>query len=253
MDTKDMKLFIEKVPILKKPLYVLLTILYLIGLITLTVFFFYLINKVVWWGPLLSQAIMSVIVCTIGILHFRYASIYRRKYPDLAYQRFLYVFILPYLVAWYGCFFHPAFIKGSRLLPIWAQVILIVFCSFLMISTSIQIERAGFSMMTHGLDLFTVFPEETGIVRGKIYSFIRHPLHFALLAGGFAMGFVSNTWIALVAATFQIIPCVVIGFREDKELITRSGDDHKEYIRQTAFIFPIRKLPGFLKLLILGK
>jgi len=248
-----MKLFMEKVPLLKKPLYVFFTILYLLGLISLTVLFFYFINGIEWWGALLSQGVMCIIVCIFGILHFKYANIYRRKYKNLAYQRFFFVFILPYLVTWYGCFFHPAFITGDKVLPIWAQVTLTVVCLLLMISTSIQIEQAGFSMVTHGMDVFTVFPEETTIVRGKIYSFIRHPLYFALLIGGFAMGFISNTWIGLVISTFQIVPSVLIGFWEDRELITRSGDDHKKYIKQTALLFPILKLPGFLKLLILGK
>lgn len=252
MNKEDFKLFLEKVPLLRKWQYAFLTILYVLGLIAISVLFFYFANRVEWWGPLLSQAIMTVITCIIGLLHFSYAPIYRKKYQDLAYQRFLYMFILPYLIAWYGCFFHPAFIKGPKILPIWAQVILVVFCVFLFITTSIQIEQAGFSMVTHGMDLFTVFPEETGIVRGKIYSFIRHPLHFALFAGGLAMGFVSNTWIALVAATFQIVPCIVIGLREDRELIARSGEEHKEYIKQSAFMFPIRRLPGFLKLLFFG-
>ena len=103
------------------------------------------------------------------------------------------------------------------------------------------------------MDVFSVFPEETTIVRGEIYSFIRHPLHFSLLMGGFAMGFISNTWVGLVISTFQLIPSIVIGLREDRELISRSGDDHREYIKKTALLFPLRKLPGFLKLLFLGK
>lgn len=253
MNKEDFELFLEKVPVLRKWQYAFLTILYMISLIAISVLFFFFINKSDWWGPLLSQAIMCVIVCIIGLLHFRYASIYRKRYKDLAYQRFLYVFILPYLITWYAIFFHPAFIKGDKILPIWVQVILTAFCVFLFVSTSIQIAKAGFSMMTHGMDLFTVFPEETGIVRGKIYSFIRHPLHFALFSGGLAMGFISNTWIALVAAAFQIIPCIIIGLREDRELIVRSGEDHKEYIKQSSFMFPLRRLPGFLKLLFFGK
>ncbi len=253
MDTKDLKLFIEKVPLLKKKRYIFLTILYMVSLIALSVSFFYFINVIEWWGPLLSQGIISIIVTFIGLLHFRFAPRFRKKYEELAYQRFFYVFILPYLVTWYACFFHPAFITGEKLLPIWAQALLIVFCLLLMILTNIQIEKAGFSVVTHGMDVFTVFPEETTIVRGRIYSFIRHPLQFSLLMGGFAMGFISNTWMGLVISTFQLVPSLIIGFREDRELIARSGDDHKRYIKQTALLFPIRKLTSFLKLLFLGK
>ena len=39
-------------------------------------------------------------------------------------------------------------------------------------------------MVTHGMDLYTIFPEETKIVRGKIYGYIRHPLYFTLFFGG---------------------------------------------------------------------
>jgi len=248
-----MKFFLEKVPALKRPIYAFLTVLYSFCLIALMVLFFYFINRIDWWGPLLSQGLMCIIVSLIGLLHFVFASIFRKKYQNLAYQPFFYIFMLPYLITWYACFFHPAFIIGDKLLPIWAQVLLVVFCLLVMILTNIQIEKAGFSVVTHGMDVFTVFPEETTIVRGKIYSFIRHPLQFSLLMGGFAMGFISNTWIGLVISTFQLVPSLIIGFREDWELIVRSGEDHKAYIKQTALLFPIRKLPGFLKLLFLGK
>jgi len=63
----------------------------------------------------------------------------------------------------------------------------------------------------------------------------------------------SNTWIGLAAASLQVIPCILIGFWEDRELIARNGFEHKEYIKQTALLFPIRKLLGFLKLLLFWK
>ncbi len=251
---EDMKFFVEKVPILRKPLFAILTILYSFGIIAAMVLFFYFINRIEWWGPLVSQGIITIFVTMIGLIHFIFAPRFRKNYGDLAYQRFFYIFMLPYLFTWYGCFFHPAFIQwDDKLLPIWAQVTLAAFCVLVMILTNLQIDKAGFSVVTHGMDVFSVFPEETTIVRGKIYSFIRHPLHFSLLMGGFAMGFISNTWVGLVISTFQLVPSIIIGLREDRELIARSGDDHKEYIKQTALLFPIRKLIGFLKLLFLGK
>ena len=254
MIPEDMKLFVEKVPLLRKPLFVVLTILYFLGLIALAVVLFYFVNRIAWWGPLVAQGIITVVVTLIGLVHFIFAPRFREKYGNLAYQRFFYIFVVPYLIAWYACFFHPAFIQwGDKLLPIWAQVILTAFCVLVMILINLQIRKAGFSVVTHGMDVFSVFPEETTIVRGEIYSFIRHPLQFSLLMGGFAMGFISNTWVGLVISTFQLIPSIVIGLREDRELIARSGNEHKEYIKQTALLFPIRKLLGFLKLLFRGK
>ena len=252
MMKENMRLFVDKVPVLRKPLFAILTVIYSLGIIGLMVLLFYFINQIAWWGPLLSQGIITIVVTIIGLVHFIFAPRFREKYGDLAYQKFFYIFMLPYLFTWYGCFFHPAFIQwGDKLLPIWAQAILAAFFILLMILTNLQIEKAGFSVVTHGMDVFSVFPEETTIVRGEVYSFIRHPLHFSLLMGGFAMGFISNTWVGLVMATFQLVPSIIIGLREDKELITRSGDDHKEYIKQTALLLPFRKLLGFIKLLFM--
>ena len=241
-----------KVPCLKKKNIVVLTIFYISLLIALTFTFLWGINQLGWWGPLLSQFLLSVIVCLISYFHFKVAQEYREKYQDLAYQRYFYIYILPYLITWYGLFFHPVFLWGTRFVPWWIDLILASFCGFLMVSATIQIEKAGFIMATHGMDVYTIYPEETKIVRGEIYGYIRHPLYFTLFFGGIAMAFIAGTWIALGVAMLQIIPCFVIGVWEDQELIKRSGEAHMEYINQTNLIIPLKNIFKFLKLLLIG-
>jgi protein-S-isoprenylcysteine O-methyltransferase Ste14 len=160
--------------------------------------------------------------------------------------------MLPYLVAWYACFFHPLFIGGPALLPIWLAIALGVFFLLLVPITSVHIERAGFHMETHGLDVYTIFPGETQVVRGEIYAYIRHPLYFALSCGAFGLAFLANNWIALGAGLLQLIPALLAGWMEDRELIERDGAAHRGYINNTGALLPRRDIGGFLRTLYVG-
>lgn len=108
-------------------------------------------------------------------------------------------------------------------------------------------------MVTHGMDIYTIFPEETPIVRREIYSYIRHPLYLSLTLGCFALAIIANNYIALISGFIQIIPCIIMGKIEDKELIKRDDTNHLEYIESTALLFPIKRIGGFLKSLFFLK
>lgn len=249
---KAIKVLIEKVPALKSPWNVLFTVLYVVFLAILCVLFFSYVNSLGQYAPLVSQLIMALLTALISYLHFKLVDWYRERYGSLAYQPYFYHLMLPYLVAWYACVFHPLFINGPALLPSWLSIVLGVFFLLLCPLVALHIERAGFHMETHGLDLYTVFPEETTIVRGEIYGYIRHPLYFALTCGTFGLAFLANNWVALSAAFLQLIPALVAGWLEDRELIERDGEVHREYIRNTGALLPRKDVLGFLRLLFLG-
>ena len=247
-----MRVLIEKVPALKNPWNVLLTVLYFAMLAALCVLFYTFAGRLGRIMPLIAQLIMALLTALIAYLHFRRVGWYRERYGPLAYQPYFYHLMLPYLVAWYACFFYPLFVDGPTLLPTWLAIVLGVFFLLLCPIIALHIERAGFHMETHGLDLYTVFPEQATIVRGEIYGFIRHPLYLALSCGAFGLGFLANNWIALVAAGLQLIPALVAGRLEDSELIERTGEAHEEYIRSTGALLPCRDVPGFLRLVFVG-
>ena len=196
---------------------------------------------------------MAIIVSVISYIHLKKANNFREKYDSLAYQHFFYRLMIPYLVTWYACFFHPLFISGLPLLPFWISIVICVIFIIMFAITEIHIERAGFMTITHGMDIYTIFPEEATIVRGEIYSFIRHPLYFSLTCGCFGLAFFKNNLIAIIAAFLQLIPCIISGILEDNELIKRTGEEHKEYIKNTSLLFPFRKPFKFLKLLFFFK
>ncbi|MFX0064470.1 MAG: methyltransferase family protein [Candidatus Hermodarchaeota archaeon] len=250
---KDFQIFLDKVPALRTGWKIVLTIVYLLGLIVSVLLFFYFIDPLRWYMPLVTQLIMALIVTLIAYVHFKIVNKYRRKYGKLAYQSYFYHFMLPYLVAWYALVFHPLFISGPALLPFFVAIIIAIIFFVITILVSIHIERAGFKTITHGMDLYTVFPEEATIVRGEIYAYVRHPLYLSLTCACISLAFVANNLIAIIASLLQIIPCIIAGKLEDKELIERSGEEHVTYIQNTALLFPFRKVIGFLKLLFFFK
>jgi protein-S-isoprenylcysteine O-methyltransferase Ste14 len=248
-DTALIRVFVNKVPDLKSPWKVLLTLLYVLFLSGLCVLFFYYVDRTAPYMPLVSQLVMALLVTFISYLHFKQAVPYRQKYGALAYRYYFYHFMLPYLVTWYACCFHPLFVGGTVLLPWWFAIGGGALLLALTALTGIHIERAGFHEMTHGMDIYTVFPEETTVVHGEIYGYIRHPLYFALTCGTFALAFFRNTPLALLVALLQLIPALAAGYMEDRELIERSGETHRRYVQKTAMLFPLRRLGSFLKLL----
>lgn len=248
-DKQTIEVFIGKVPDLKNPGKVLLTVLYILCLGALCAVFFFYVDRLAWYAPILSQFAMALIVTAISYIRFKVVDGYREKYGSLAYRYYFYRLILPCLVTWYACFFHPLFVSGQVLLPWWLVIGLGAVFLLLMMVTSLHIERAGFHVVTHGMDIYTVFPGETTVVYGDIYGYVRHPLYFALTCGCIGLGFLRNNAVALAVALLQLIPALAAGYMEDRELVDRVGEEHDKYIKQTAALIPARRLRSFLKLL----
>jgi protein-S-isoprenylcysteine O-methyltransferase Ste14 len=249
LDKQTVGVFVDKVPDLKSPWKVLLTVLYIFCLGALCAAFFFYMDRVAWYAPILSQFVMAIIVTAISNIHFKVVNGYREKYGSMAYRHYFYHLMLPYLVTWYACFFHPLFVSGQVLFPWWLAIGMGAVFLLLMMLTNLHIERAGFHVTTHGMDVYTVFPEEATVVYGEIYGYIRHPLYFALTCGCVGLGLLRNNAVALAVSLLQLIPALAAGYLEDKELVDRVGEEHKKYIKKTAALIPIRRLWDFLKLL----
>jgi protein-S-isoprenylcysteine O-methyltransferase Ste14 len=248
-DKKDLMDFLEKVPALRRPWIVLLTILYAFALSAVCVLFFFVVDRNGRFAPLISQSVMAVVAVVLEFAHIKSGQAYRVKFGSLAYQVHFYHLMLPILVAWYACCFHPLFIGGDSLLPTWLSIGLGILAFIPAPLASIHIEKSGFHTMTHGMDIYSIFPEETPVVHGAIYGFIRHPLYFTLVCMTFALGLFRNNLIALLAASLLLIPALLTGHLEDQELIGRYGQAHRDYIRKTSALFPFKHPWRFFRLL----
>jgi protein-S-isoprenylcysteine O-methyltransferase Ste14 len=252
IDKEAFAVFLRKVPDLRSPWRAALTVLYVAGLGVVCGLFFAVVDRLGRYAPLVSQAAMALLVVGASYLHFRHAAAYRRRHGELAYRYFFYHYMIPLLVTWYACFFHPLFVNGPRLLPVWAAVPLGGIGLLLLLLINLRMEQAGFHDVTHGMDLYTVFPEEATVVHGEIYAYVRHPLYLSLLCGTFGLALFANNHVALLTACLFLIPCLAVGRMEDAELVRRVGAAHGEYIERTAALLPVRKMGSFLRFLVLS-
>jgi protein-S-isoprenylcysteine O-methyltransferase Ste14 len=248
-EKKGSHLLMEKVPDLKTSKGKILCILYILVSFGGCLLVFFWIDGIVWYGPLISQLLMVIIGTAFSIGHFRTPARYREKYGNLAYRYHFYHYVIPILVTWYAACFHPLFVGGPPLLPWWVGIIIAVLLLLMVILTEVQIERSGFDVTTHGLDIFTIFPEETSPVHGEVYSFIRHPLYFTLMCMSFCWASLRNNLMSIVVALIFLIPLFAAIYLEDKELVERYGDVHREYIKRTPAIIPWKKPLDFLRLM----
>lgn len=246
---QDLQVLLEKVPALRKRWKILLTGLYLVALSTVCVWFFWLVDRQGSYTPFISQLVMALVTVLLEFIHLRRARAYRNRYGNLAYQVHFYHLILPILVTWYACCFHPLFISGPPLLPTWLALSLGILLLIPVPLITVHIERAGFHTLTHGLDIFSVFPEQTSAVHGAIYGYIRHPLYLSLTCMALALALLRNNLVALLAATLVLIPALATGYLEDQELLMRYGPLHREYIRKTAALFPFKRTWAFIRML----
>ena len=249
-EKKGPELLKEKVPDLKTSRGKILLAAYFSGTFGGCLLFFFWIDGLDWYGPLISQFSLVLIGTAFSTAHFRTAAGYREKYGDLAYRYHFYHYVIPILVTWYASCFHPLFVSGPQLLPWWIAILIGVVLFLMVILTEVQIEKSGFDVTTHGMDIFTIFPEETSPVHGEIYSFIRHPLYFALMCMSFGCAFFRNNLMAILVALIFLIPLLTAIYQEDNELVERYGDVHRDFIKKTNAIIPWRRPLGFLKLMV---
>jgi len=113
----------------------------------------------------------------------------------------------------------------------------------------LHILKAGFDNIGHGLGVYTIFPEEGTRVFSEIYSYIRHPMYLGYFCAALAPAFFRNNILSLLTALIFLIPVLVAVRLEDREMIEKFGEKHREYINNTGALFPRKNIGKFLKLL----
>lgn len=213
------------------------------------VVFFLWFDGLMSYGALISQFIVALVCSAFVYGYFKNASRYREKYGDLAYRYFFFHFVMPLFATWFACTFHPLLVGERGILPYWLAIVIGIFLIIVRPLTTRHIQESGFDVVGHGLGIYTVFPEEGVRVSSEIYSYVRHPMYLGQFCVGLAFAFFRNNIISLLSALIFLIPVLVAVWLEDKELIERFGDEHKEYIENTGALFPHRDIVKFLKLL----
>ncbi|MBY8985994.1 MAG: isoprenylcysteine carboxylmethyltransferase family protein [Candidatus Lokiarchaeota archaeon] len=240
----------EKVPEFRSPLKIIIIIT--IGLLIFLgiMIFFWWFDRLLWYGIFISQSIISLIASGFIYCFTTLADKYKKKYGELAYRYFFFHIVIFMLITGNAGIFHVLIVEGSLLLPLWFAIIFGMFFIFMRFLFEWHLRNSGFNEVGHGLGIYMLFPEEGTRIKSEIYSFIRHPMYAGDLCLAIGFAFLKNNLFAFLIALIAFIPYVVAIKCEDKELIKRFGEKHKQYIKETGAIIPhLKKLGKFLKYL----
>ena len=241
----------RKVPELGSPWKALLILALSLAGFGVCMAFFLCFDRALPWGSLISQFVVALVATGLSYRHYSRADHYQATHSVLAYRHSLYNYVIPILVTWYACCFHPLLIGGPPLLPRWLALIIGALFLAMVPLTRVHLNRAGVELTTQGTDILTVLADEERPLRGEIYGYIRHPLYFALVCCALGCGWLRNNLLALLAALMVLVPVLVAVMLEDRQLVARYGEAQQRYIRQTGALFPRRDLAGFVKLFFL--
>ncbi|MFX0067031.1 MAG: methyltransferase family protein [Candidatus Hermodarchaeota archaeon] len=240
----------EKVPEFRNPLKmgVIITLSILV-FVTILIFFWWF-DGLGWYGAIISQLILVLITIIFFYGFTTKAKAYRKKHGVLAYRYFFFHYVIPVLITGNACIFHTFLIKGPILLHFWIALVAGIFFILIRFLLEWNLRKAGFDEIAHGLGIYMVFPEEGVSVTSDIYSYIRHPMYTGDLFFAIGLALLKNNLLAIIIALMSFIPFIIGAKMEDRELIKRFGELHRQYINKTPIFFPNPKNIGkFLRFL----
>ncbi|MFX0043431.1 MAG: methyltransferase family protein [Candidatus Hodarchaeota archaeon] len=244
----------EKVPEFRSPLKAVIIIIIGLFIFLSIMIFFWWFDRLVRYGFFISQSV-NVLIASVFIYCFTtMADKYKKKYGELAYRYFFFHIVVLMLITGNAGIFHVLIIEGPSLFPLWLAIVFGVFFIFMRFLFEWHLRNSGFNEVGHGLGIYMLFPEEGTQINSEIYSFIRHPMYAGDLCLALGFAFLKNNLFAFLIALIAFIPFLVAMKCEDKELIRRFGEKHKQYIKETGAIIPHLKATGkFLKFLFSKK
>ncbi|GEM_PF-1159324 len=241
----------EKIPELRSSWKTGLIIAFVILVVLAWMIFFWWLDRLIWYGPLVSQLLVALITANLEYMAMVEAPLFRAKYREQAFRIYFFSRIIPIFVCWSALIFHPLLVRGTQLLPSWIAVplgiFLVIYCFLLSIPAV-----TGEISLAHLLGVYTLFPEEGKVIRSGIYTYVRHPIYAGNLCLTLGFALLINNLMAVLTALIFLIPALIEIRLEDDELTRRSGERHRKYIEKTGALFPhLEHAPNFLKLVFL--
>lgn len=85
-----------------------------------------------------------------------------------------------------------------------------------------------------------IHKNESGLVKTRIYKYIRHPQYLGIFLLILGMLIQWPTLVTLFMAPFLIVSYYKLAKREEKELQNKFGEDFKKYKENTSMFIPIK-------------
>jgi len=264
--------FLEHVPALKIWYNVVLLSIFQLVVFFVLIFFFWWISTSVYYGAILVQSIVSILLVFFYIYLAdgaeKIRDKYLRKYGKLAGQFYWFryhsyttpiifmVFFFPLLLITYDApciriISMPSHVLTNPLFPIFASLpmgVIFVIIGFLMKRFS-----GGYGADVDDY-LYMIYPGKSKLITGGMYQYIRNPQYLSrgIIAVGF--GFIANNISAILVGLIHFLSYCAIIPAEDKELQRRFGDDFKEYCEKVPAVFPrYGNWKKFLRFIFVGE
>jgi protein-S-isoprenylcysteine O-methyltransferase Ste14 len=231
----------------------------------------HMVNLAGWWAPLVSAAAWNTLAFYLMSRMPRNAESirkrYRTRYDELAYRRFFYEYVVPVsgvctvgmlmVLAVGNNRFLPALYDYDHALyrtlsPWWIfiplGVLLLVF-SVLAMRKSIN---GGFDRDTE-LFLYIIHPENSFLIQGGMYQYVRHAHYAEGLWMIIAFAFLAQNGMGFIAACMAFLEWYAVARVEDQELMRRYGAPFERYVRSKPMFFPrLADLGAMVRLVVTG-
>ena len=110
--------------------------------------------------------------------------------------------------------------------------------SWIFLFASIYPGIAGYLTLKNRGEADDYFENTTVLVRSGIYRYIRHPLYCSLLLLGTGIMFKEPGIFQVILGIINAIAVYLTGKTEEKEMITKFGDQYSEYMKDTKMFIP---------------
>ncbi len=172
-----------------------------------------------------STEIPVTVLLTLLIIWFSwYLSIKEKRYHGIfrffSFESILLIVILNYPV-WFD---HPAILR---------QVI-----SWALLFLSVVMAFVGFGILTKRGKPEGKFENTTRLITTGIYAYIRHPLYLSLLLLGTGAVLKDPGLTQVVLGIVNIIALYFTAISEEKEMVTRFGNEYKDYMKRSKMFLP---------------
>ncbi|MDR0613913.1 MAG: hypothetical protein LBG45_10700 [Dysgonamonadaceae bacterium] len=249
----DNKVFLQKVVFNNKTSNKVLFYIITVCFLTVAGTFFYLVDPVSPFAPVISQFII-VLLALVGLGGF-YTSkkkLLVKNSNTAAYRKAFFRFHVTFIPFVYMGTIHSYFVCQPPLVDNPWFNLRYIFAAYLILTGITLHIRARKIFGTDNLFMYYVYhPDENKMIESIIHGIIRHPVYSAMNRIAWAGAFFSGSWVSFILAF--LFTCNQAGwlvFYEEPELVKRFGNSYVDFKKRTPALYPkLSRYADFIKFL----
>jgi protein-S-isoprenylcysteine O-methyltransferase Ste14 len=110
--------------------------------------------------------------------------------------------------------------------------------SWILLILSLYPVSVGFYLLKREGNPDSNFENTSKLVKSGIYGYIRHPLYLSVFIFGMGVLFKDPESIQIMLGIVIFISIIITSGVEEKEMITKFGDEYKDYMKETKMFIP---------------